>query len=547
MSRNPSHFDVPVDKADVSAQLHGLADYPELNINGTGQLLHKLADAVIGDSTSDAWARSDIFTVFDLETTVDIDDSQPTEKWYWKWIEPARNVSILIPVAITWIGIWRATSAYSKLLSTQPEQAAQSFIYLWEQGFGGNTWLTLSRLAFIDGLILLVFVVGLTFLIEFRENHLEEKRNRQNVLKADLKDGLSKAHLALAPLRYSESFRAMSGIQETTLRILKELGNERIRLSKLAERRESELGSLASFVEALDRSTEDMSIASRSLEKMHTSFLQEWSDLRTLLNVLVNSQKEFLQITHQISNTLQETDTHQEQLITVIQNTNLVQEDVSDAFSDSMNRLDTFMEQQSKLMIDMVQEIDAHQEQLIIAIQDTNKAQEAMSDAFSDSMNRLDTFMEQQSKLMVDLEDNLLNSHSMISSLSHVAVEIGNLGKKLAAAEEKLISSLAAERENQTKLASQVSLSSTELADALNQIHNVSVTLRAMTDDFMSISQAMTTFTDVLQNDLKPMLRENSNVAIQLSEASKNLRSVAQEMNQAYRQQPQVARGNHEK
>ena len=92
------------------------------------------------------WAFSPLHSLFDPEKLaarreglVERDGLSRAEAW--------RNVLVLMPLVVTWIGIAWAVHAYSQLVTKDPAQAAQSFIYLWQNGFDHTMPLTLGWVA----------------------------------------------------------------------------------------------------------------------------------------------------------------------------------------------------------------------------------------------------------------------------------------------------------------------------------------------------------------------------------------------------------------
>ncbi len=90
------------------------------------------------------------------------------------WLTLVRNVLALIPLFITWISLYVATTAYQTEVRLHPNLVYQPFLILWENGFGQGTWLTFSLVAFVDAL-LFVLIIGATYGIHDLERRAQKE------------------------------------------------------------------------------------------------------------------------------------------------------------------------------------------------------------------------------------------------------------------------------------------------------------------------------------------------------------------------------------
>jgi len=77
-----------------------------------------------------------------------------------------RNSIVFLPVALTWIAVSKATSAFS-LYTSKNSIAVVNFLEFWQNGYGvlAKEW-TIGRIAFLD-FVLILFVILLTLLTAY--------------------------------------------------------------------------------------------------------------------------------------------------------------------------------------------------------------------------------------------------------------------------------------------------------------------------------------------------------------------------------------------
>jgi len=85
-----------------------------------------------------------------------------------------RNILALAPLIVTWLSIATAVTSYQQYLQTHPSARSEPFLELWQTGFGGGTWLTLSNTAIIDALLLVILLV-LTVVAHILDGRAQEK------------------------------------------------------------------------------------------------------------------------------------------------------------------------------------------------------------------------------------------------------------------------------------------------------------------------------------------------------------------------------------
>ena len=101
----------------------------------------------------------------------------------WNYVEVARNVLVLTPIAVTWYGLSTASAAYAKLLGARPELSDQPFLLLWEQGFHGmGSSIIFSTLAAIDAALIGLLIL-LSLAIHVRADVREARTRAASLLK----------------------------------------------------------------------------------------------------------------------------------------------------------------------------------------------------------------------------------------------------------------------------------------------------------------------------------------------------------------------------
>lgn len=178
------------------AKLRELGRRPSLQARTRS--LNALADA-LGKPEAQAWARVDLGLVFSDDVVRDpaVSEQEALAAGLEKW----RNISVLAPLIITWMGIASATHAYGNLLDVQPEQASKPFIQLWEQGFNGTaSWwvLPFSVIGALD-VIAVGIVIGLSYLVGRARVRAEvDLPAADDLVRDELRDVLVDASLLLA-------------------------------------------------------------------------------------------------------------------------------------------------------------------------------------------------------------------------------------------------------------------------------------------------------------------------------------------------------------
>lgn len=252
---------------DIQNRIADLATRLDATSPKAAVLLRDLGTAVAGSTSESDWAHADLYRVLNPERISMAYENKQTAGGWVRWFEFLRNVLVLLPLAVTWWGIALAARAYGELVADEPEQASQSFIYLWQEGFGERTWLTLERLAAIDGSIL--FVVFLLTLILYWYSTTRQNRSRTEAMQVqyDLEEILADADLVLSVSRQPNEYLALQRLLKMSDQVLQSLRQESVRFDKFMYERRTELIRLTDFTSQLEETAKEMVTA---VEKLQT-------------------------------------------------------------------------------------------------------------------------------------------------------------------------------------------------------------------------------------------------------------------------------------
>ena len=157
-----------------------------------------LVVALVADLESgqdlDAWASLD-----SLEILPVVGDKQVR---LTNLIAITRNILVFVPVALTWIAVSKATTAFEKYTAANPT-AVVNFLEFWQNGYGilSKDW-TIGHIALLDGAIIGV-VIALSMSVSVLE--LRHKKSMRTTVAILEKDRLT---LALKIFKYLHAHKA---------------------------------------------------------------------------------------------------------------------------------------------------------------------------------------------------------------------------------------------------------------------------------------------------------------------------------------------------
>ncbi len=175
--------------------------------------------------------------------------------------EMVRNALALMPILLTWLGLFVATTAYRTAVNADPALLGRPFLLLWEEGFGGHlpppaSFLTLSHVALLD-VVIIGLMLLLTVHIQRKEQFDQVQRDRDaRDTEASVRQASWQAALIIAertsPMAYIDQF------QQANEALLNELRAERERLKELTTQREHDASDLNRFVKQFQEGTSQM-------------------------------------------------------------------------------------------------------------------------------------------------------------------------------------------------------------------------------------------------------------------------------------------------
>ena len=133
-----------------------------------------LADALENDEDLVVWASTDVLAIFPHAYI------KPAESRLYSMLVLIRNVLVFAPVALTWLAISKATSAFA-IYTTKETGTVANFLQFWEDGYGylANEW-TISHVAMLDFYIIAV-VIALTLITPIMSHGAEARAEKEEI------------------------------------------------------------------------------------------------------------------------------------------------------------------------------------------------------------------------------------------------------------------------------------------------------------------------------------------------------------------------------
>ncbi len=133
-----------------------------------------IADAIENDEDLVVWASTDVLAIFPHAFI------KPAETRLYSMLVLARNILVFVPVALTWLAISKATTAFSLYPAKQTGSVA-NFLQFWEDGYGylDKKW-TISEVALLDFWIIAA-VIALTLITPIMAHNAEERAEKEEL------------------------------------------------------------------------------------------------------------------------------------------------------------------------------------------------------------------------------------------------------------------------------------------------------------------------------------------------------------------------------
>lgn len=498
------------------------------------------------------WATTDIQKVIDPDAIVEGIKSRAVPAQSVRWFELARNSLVLLPLIITWLGIWQSTSAYDALLRTQPTQANQTYLYLWQQGFQGTLLpiFKLSNLALAD-FILLAIILVLTLYVTWRYNlvNTQSEKNAEQ-LRESLAHTLGDATLCLAKAhreRLEKQPRDLADVarylfqfgqkfQQTSQQFLDEMAEERKRR-----------GDLTAFTTALENMTKEMVSAANSMKQANTDLVKSVQEVlvhaREIPKLVTAANQAVAQLYAMVGTLGKLVDDQgkwRQELQTVLaKGLGQLTAEQKKATQELYNLLDAFIRQQQGALGQQISE---------------------QKNAAQDLRNMLNALLTQQMTEQQQRGQNLQNmlavklgeiAAQVNTSLGQLVAEQNQYGQKLLAAADtleittselglmvkgiedatkeqvKIVVAMQVQQAEQKKLTDEMTAATAEIKNVLRSVRDAGPELRSMSVDIANFVSALRNTPNVLKNELSEPLKYYSSAAFNVAAGSKKLEEAA--------------------
>jgi hypothetical protein len=161
-----------IDPSELKQRLELVAQTLRGRGNDVAVVYDELAQVVYAMTTNYAQHSTRLRQWMSVDL-INIAGPQAIQREYQRKRRKSRTIAVLqgmtatmvfMPVFITWLGIKSAVEAYYALLNREPQQMINPFLYMWQDGFNGNLWLTLSNTGMINACVLISVILSAVFL-----------------------------------------------------------------------------------------------------------------------------------------------------------------------------------------------------------------------------------------------------------------------------------------------------------------------------------------------------------------------------------------------
>ncbi len=134
--------------------------------------LEGLSNALAKGKDLEVWASNDVMALMPEPKIAS------TEGAVYSALVLLRNVLVFVPVALTWLAVGKATTAFNAYTARSSAASVVNFLQFWQNGYGllSKTW-TLSHVADLDFYII-ASVIFLTFITPFMNRSAIKSANR---------------------------------------------------------------------------------------------------------------------------------------------------------------------------------------------------------------------------------------------------------------------------------------------------------------------------------------------------------------------------------
>lgn len=256
----------------------------------------ELGEAIAAGDASD-WLGIDLMTAFDVPHLVSrIEASKFRFRQLLQWLEVSRNFLVLLPVTLTWAGLWAASLNYRAAISPPNPPSQEPFLLLWERGFDGLGVIdpplvhTFSQLASLDALILLLLIIITVVLYGWRTVEEARASRISEGFRVELNRSLRQASLWLARKRHQRTEMPFAQFHVQAEALVQHIEQEQQRANAFVDRREQEAIKLATFASDLIQGTQELPSFARQIRDLYQAFDTSVNRLGSQVNEIGQNQ-----------------------------------------------------------------------------------------------------------------------------------------------------------------------------------------------------------------------------------------------------------------
>ncbi len=392
-----------MDLAETKFELLELAESPALSERKDSLL--GLAGAIDSDDAH-LWAKIDLFAAFG-EDAVAVPKSASRDQQIVRW-EWARNILVLAPLIITWLGLWAASRQYGRLTRAAAdghvmrEVTQRPFIALWEQGFNnipgfdGGTWFSLTYVALLDVLAIAMVIVASLAIGWLRQN-------REVKLEGEFQAVWNRLREALTWTSYHLATRAF----DTPAKVTEEMNKAVSQLRTITDH----------VLDAEERAKNRLDQITESIIEFN-DHLAAHGEVVAGLNATAGSVRDHLRSTRdditQISTWFADAASQERELV------------------DQLQATAQQLESTAVQSLTQAADIASETSRLVTALNEERGAQSAVSDAIGNSSNALRAFADEVHRRWEQLGDDRIDLRDELESLRTILEQTGTQLQDLA-------------------------------------------------------------------------------------------------------------------
>ena len=512
--------------ADIAGQIDLLAERVEPYDLSAASRLRQLSRAFDYGELAEEWAATDIYRLIDpAEIVTQARNNHASDRWI-SLMELARNILLLVPIAVTWFGISRAVDGYYKLLLVNPELSQVPFIYLWQGGFGGQVAPTLGQLGMINAMLLSLVILLTAVALSWSAWTETVQDRRAEKLRRDLAKSLADASLYLqslsrkTPTSLIEHFRDLAG------QLVAQLATERMRITALAEERERELATLTTFSSELRLGTKELLDLSRSTGEIYRSLNGGITSLVPSVSKMAVAAEQLITVGQQVAQPLAQALSGQIRLGEQISTTSAALQQASIAVGDAVgqtHRVSNELIQSHKMFVADLQEQRKNYASLVTSIGQslqslttTTQSFQQVASGFAKSVSTLTPsaqalveqgstwldlarsieastrlFASQQASVVTELHSALNDFQATAQNTQQTLNRSVALFEHTSSSQDAFLGAVGAERAANAELSRQISAGTIEFESLAESIRQTALSLHAIAVDLSELRDSL--------------------------------------------------------